>query len=179
MKNKTNETYANTDETDQSNDEKSLFDKLKYKLGIIVVIIGIFTVVVALFTPCYTVRDDRLTLRGGGTQIFNLISLEQLRGGYQVHYSDIVNIELLPYSARQLEEIIEGLHVPSVTRERSMVIRYVGDFRLHVNFYDPHNRTIMINRHTGTPVLISLTNNRTPALYEELVAAFERWQVRR
>jgi len=184
MKNKTDETYATTDETEQD-DEKSLFDKLKYKLGTIFVVVFLASAVIVMFVPNYVIRDDRVTfyITGGPFTPGSLIHV--LRGGYTVYFDDIADIELLHYSARQIALRTDGLSLPVLTGGgNSMTNRYSGNFRIIVNVHDTNNRTIWINRHTGTPVLISFTNPQanmvyTEVIYEELITAFESWQVRR
>jgi len=111
---------------------------------------------------------------------------ELTNGGYEVRFDNIVDIELLPYSARQLSQRIDDLLVPpardyaTARREPQIVLaRYAtnNNHRLHISLIEYAAPTIWITRYEGVPVLLSFRYGyETEALYEQIVKAWERWQ---
>jgi len=90
------------------------------KRGIISIVLVMLFYVVVFATQTYVrnnavvIHYDRVTIHAQ-TRAFNgqaLLSI--LTGGYEVLFEDIANIELLPYSARQLNDMIDSLNVPDL-----------------------------------------------------------------
>ena len=102
---------------------------------------------------------------------------------YEVLIDDIANIELLPYSARQLSDRIDDLSVPRYQyvrpcRDATRITTRAGytsngNYRLHVSLHSDAAPTIWITRYEGVPVLLSFRyGDSTIRLYERLVEAW-------
>ena len=166
----------------QNKKEKS--KKEKVITACIIVGMLVFVVLVAFSSDEVTIREDGISIYLHQDGIDNLWA-----GGYEVRFDDIADIELLPYSARQLGDRIEGLSVPSPGRYRNRasgpyttvtVARYDSEnnHRLHVSRLPEDAPTIWITRYENVPVLLSFQNgSETEALYEQLVTAWEQWRI--
>jgi len=152
-------------------------------LVIAVIITGIFILQLRPENPVIISEDEiSIYLHKFGPAYFWTL----LTGGYGVRFDDIADIELLPYSARQLGDRIEDLRVPALREHRLgsssplvVLARYAdgGKYRLHVSLFPDASPTIWITRYEGVPVLLSFRDgSRTEALYELLVTALEQWQ---
>jgi len=146
----------------------------------IVYIIIAFALLNAVFTtqPHYVISGDRINIHMYGPMFS--AAYRHFTGGYEMRFDDIANIELLPYSARQLGRMIEDLYVPALTTGRGgrMTIgRYSGRYRLHVRLEEEASPTVWITRRTAVPVLLSFRESiLTEGLYRHLTAAWRRYQ---
>jgi len=177
METKLPQTNINDKEQEQK-PERGKLCRLRDIFTIIILITAFGTVATHFILPDYDIRNDRLVIfmHEG---IF-VPSMDLLRGGYHVRFDDIADIELRPYSARQLANMTSGLRVPARTsgrHRRSTVHRYYGRFRLQVSRLDDASPTIWVTRHANYPVLISFARGyRTRELYANLTAAWLAWQ---
>ena len=147
-------------------------------IGIVVFFFLLDMAVLILTSPHYFINDDRIDIHmyARNSGFLYLIG----RSGYEVRFDDIANIELLPYSARQLGRMIDDLNIPAPTtgrRGRMAIGRYSGRYRLHVRLDEAASPTIWLTRRTAVPVLISFReSSRTEELYRELAAAWRRYR---
>jgi len=112
--------------------------------------------------------------------------IARLRGGYKVRFDDIADIALSPYSARQLGDRINDLHLPALRegwvgsygpRVATASYDLEENYRIHVSLFPDASPTIWITRYANVPVLLSFHySHETEALYEQIVDAWEQWQ---
>ena len=128
------------------------------------------------------IREDGFAIHMHERGIISQIS-SILTGGYEVRFDDIASIELLPYSARELEDMIDDLRVPVLRQSRYgnrvVYAGYVGNYRLHIFLGTSASSTIWITRYEGSPILLSFRQDghssnagRTEWLYSRLIAAW-------
>jgi len=180
METKLPQTSINDKEQEQK-PKRGKFGRLGDILTIIILITAFGTVASKFILPDYDIRDDRLVIFMH--EGLFVPSVDLLMGGYHVRFDDIADIELRPYSARQLANMTSGLRVPARTSGRHRIYTahgYYGRFRLHVSRLDDASPTIWVTRHANYPVLISFARGyRTRELYANLTAAWRAWQTDR
>ena len=80
-------------------------------------------------------------------------------GGYFVSFEDIIEIELMPYSATELGRMTDGLNVPAYrpggNRPRRTAAGYFDGVRMHVDLAPNSSHTLWITRSNGSDILIS------------------------
>ena len=155
---------------------------LKKKIAIfLLAALSLSAFIYSFFIPLYVIEDDRMT-------IYRLDSLPLLSpvvhiiqfwtdSGYVVYFSDIADIKLLPYSARQLSEMIDDLHVPPRRgghRASGIATGYFGNYYLNVMRVDNRFPTIWIERYDRVPVLFSFNSSSTEQIYERLTMAWRQ-----
>ena len=166
-------------------------DKAKKGRKKIIPVIVVIAVVVSAFFILNLSNDEPVVIGENGISIYLhqdgvYYIIARIRGGYEVRFEDITNIELLPYSARQLNERVDNLTVPrgrlyaTAGREPITIVARYDDgnyHRLHVSLFPDASPTIWITRYEGVPVLLSFRyGHETEALYEQIVEAWEQWQ---
>jgi len=168
---------------------KSVRKKTKLKLfaiwGILLLlVVGGFAATEYVDANPVVIWDDGFAIHMHERGIISQIS-SIMTGGYEVRFYDITNIELLPYSASDLGDMIDDLRVPAIREggrySRVVYAGYVGNYRLHV-FLGAGDRgapTIWITRYESAPILLSFRQDgrasnagRTERLYSRLVAAW-------
>jgi len=165
-----------------SNEKKS--SKIKKIIPTaILILVGAGVMFLLGYTPeeDITIRENRVSVHLHAQGFFTALA-----GGYDVHFDDIADIELLPYSARQLSEKIDDLTVPrgrlyrTANREPIITVARYDDesnHRIHVSLFPDAAPTIWITRYENGPVLLSFRYGyETEALYKQIVEAWEQWQ---
>jgi len=146
-------------------------------ISIIVVLMVIPLGFVFLFrnSEDITLSDDKINIY---LYVSGIAAIQaMITGGYEVYFDDIVDIELLPFSARQLGDRIDGLTVPPLIQTFRSTAQYdvEGNHRLHISLYADASPTIWITRYENVPVLLSFRyGHETEALYEQIVDAWLR-----
>jgi len=154
----------------------------------IIVMLALFVAIILIInlrsSEPIVIDEDRISIYLHQRGPYYIIA--RLRGGYEVRFDDIAEINLLPYSAAHLSNTIDNLHMPplrdgaSTNQDaRRAVARYDdgNHHRIHVSLFPEASPTIWITRYEGVPVLLSFRyGHETEALYEQIVDAWERWQ---
>jgi hypothetical protein len=127
---------------------------MRIGLPIMLVFFGSHGIVTNFFP--ITPSDDAIHIHIYTLLPFGVFSV--LTGGYEVPFDDIENVELLPYSSRQLSNMIDGLSVPPIARgNRSQIFSgYRGSYRLFV-YTGPTvaTPTLYISRYQGRSIVIN------------------------
>jgi len=174
------------DRLGQLQDGKRGYRKLRRR-GAVVVVIGAVIVILLFaageyaFQNPFMIREDRVNLHLNERGIGAVVSI--LTGGYEIYFSNIADIELLPYSARQLGDTIANLHIPRSggggTTPRYLAVQYTrgGHYRVHVSTRQGSAPTIWITRYEGVPVLLSFHDSAwTEWLHWHLRAAWREYR---
>jgi len=145
---------------------------MRIALPLIVVFWGSHAIIINFFPV--TTTDD--TIRIHLHAPFAIVSV--LSGGYEVPLDDIYSVELLPYSARQLSNMIDDLNMPRIQRgNRSQTFSgYMGSYRLFV-YTGPTvaTPTLYISRYQGRSIVINSAGGWVVYnMYETIMDAWGR-----
>ena len=132
-------------------------------------ILAIILIIATFYTSSYSVRENSLTIyRGRGLLVFSYFFTD----GYKVDFADIADIELLPYSPRELSETIDNY---AYRMAGDAMIGYIEGFYLNASEGGRNSPTIWITRYSGTPMVLQFPHGRTERLYEEFSVAWRTY----
>jgi len=132
--------------------------------AIIILTVANMAIMLLLEGEPIIIHDDRLEIKlyQGSDSPFNPLGiLAAIRDGYEVYFTDIVNVALLPYSVRNLGRNLEHLRVPHDRlgqQARHTFAGYYHGVRFHAHVSLNSSYTIWIDRENTPPVLISRGN---------------------